>query len=167
MVGHIRLLSFSFLWFCKHETYFYIRGSSIDKDSGVRHWGDNLTDQRSSGGATSRPLHTFQPRMEGREAHESPSPSILLPVPFYPYPESSMFSMTNSCQLVADSTLGFRVNVISTAWGVSERDQISHNKNLQETVTTLDRGIWGNLNLYSWTMVPDIWLQNKLLFSLR
>lgn len=89
-----------------------------NKNSGVRDWGENLIDQKNSGGVASWPSpYTAQLEEEVQKAHEPPSPSPSLPVPLYQYPGSSIYCLTDSCQLGPGSTLPFKVNIINTVSG--------------------------------------------------
>lgn len=106
----------------RYHWWVYLNCSNINKNSGDRYWGKNLKDPKSSRGMISRScLSTLSRSKRPREISKSlPTTSC---VPLYPAPWVLHTSMVNFSQLVADSTLWFKLNFISSL-GVSVQTNI-------------------------------------------
>lgn len=100
-----------------HQMLCYLSCSITNNDSVVWYWAENLIDQKSDRSNQLTFLYFSDQKGIIKNSLKSPSSSLFLLVPFCLYPGSSVVSMTNSCQIVANSTSWIKVNFINTVWG--------------------------------------------------
>lgn len=102
----------------RYHWWVYLNCSIINKNSGDRYWGKNLIDPKGSRGMISRSCLFTLPSSK-RPSQISKSLPTTSCVPLYLAPWVLHTSMGNFSPLVADSTLWFKINFISSLGSVS------------------------------------------------